>query len=261
MIRKSATVLGLILAAASMVAQTAIFPTGTKEDEAAIRAIVAASSAGAPDPRMASNLDWENAFGLRYFDLKKRDHFYHDVVSPLQKDAANTTLEVKVKFIEANVAVADEYWHVVGQIDQETNKPGADRWGRTTYILKKQDGVWMEVMERVADLRLPYYKHYDALPAAFPVPQETLASYAGTYEAVRGRNLAVVTVSGDHLLVTLRGRKRTGIPVSATEFLLFDPDDLSEYLKLQFAKEADGNTSAALLYATGEPIAKAMKSE
>ncbi len=250
-----------MFAAVSMHAQTtATFATGTADDEAAIRAIVKASAANTSDSHVASNLDWENAFGVRYFDLKKRDAFYHTVVSPLQKDAADSTLEIKVKFLEPNVAVADEYWHIVGQIDEATSKPGADRWGRTTYIFKKQDGVWLEAMERVADLRLPYYHHYDKLPAPFAVAPDTLASYAGTYEAVRGRNLATVTLSGDRLQVNLRGRQRTAIPVSETEFLLFDPSDLADYLKLQFAKDPDGDTSLALFYSTGEPVAKAMKS-
>jgi ketosteroid isomerase-like protein len=255
--------MALLLAANWLMAQAAgaNFATATVEDEAAIRAIVKASSAGTSDVHIAADLDWENAFGIRYFELKKRDAFYKDVVAPLQKDAADTTLEVKIRFVEPNVAVADEYWHVAGQIDQATNKPGADRWGRTTYILKKQDGAWTEVLERVADLRLPYFKHYDAMPKAFPVPPETLVSYAGSYEAVRGRKLADVTVSGDHLQVTVRGRQRAAIPVSATEFLLFDPDDLAQYWKLDFAKESDGNLSAALSYATGEQIAKAMKAE
>ena len=258
-----AKLMALLFCAGGLMAQItgSSFAAGTKEDEAAIRAIVIASSAGIPDPHLAADLDWENAFGIRYVDLKKRDAFYKDVVSPLQKDAADTTLEVKVKFVAPDVAVADEYWHVVGQLNQETNKPAPDRWGRTTYILKKQDGAWTEVMERIADLRLPYYKHYDALPKAFAVPSETLASYAGTYEAVRGRNLAAVSVSGDHLQVSLRGRQRTAIPVSETEFLLFDPEDLAQYLTMRFAKESDGNLSAALSYPTGEPIAKAMKAE
>ena len=250
------------LACACLAAQTAgSFASGTKDDEAAIRAIVKASASAASGSYAAVDLDWENAFGIRYFDRKKRDAFYQGEVAPVPKDAANTSLEVKVKFVEPNVAVADDYWHIAGQRDDGTGKPGPDRWGRTTYVLKKQEGAWTEVMERVADLRVPYFKHYDALPKAAAVSAETLASYAGAYEAVRGRKLADVSVSGDHLQVIVRGRQRIAIPVSATEFLLFDPDDLAQYLKMQFARESDGNLSAALLYPTGEPIAKAMKAE
>jgi hypothetical protein len=253
--------LALALAAASLPAQTApsSFVPGTPADEAVIRSIIANDSADKPDPHEAADLDWENAFGIRYFNLHKRDAWFSANIQPQFKDATNTTLEVKVRFLEPTVAVADEYWRVVGQVYAGDTKPGPDRWGRTTYIFKKANGVWSEVMERVADLRSPYYKHFDSLPAAVPVSPATLASYAGAYEAAPGHPLAEITVEGDHLSIKRAKGTFVGIPTSATQFLAFDPNDLAAYYKITFTKSGGATITLQLDRADGAPLATATK--
>jgi hypothetical protein len=211
------SVFGLLLVAvvASLSAQTKTgsFVAGTKEDETAIRAIIQSADADQTDPHMAADLDWENAFGIRYFDLKKRDAFYGEIVKPQMKNVTDSsTLEVKIKFIEPTVAVADEYWHLAGQVYAGETKPGPDRWGRTTYVFKKEDGVWTEVLERVADLRIPYFKHYDAIPAPVTVSPEILATYAGSYQKSSGEKVVEVTVKGDRLSIVRKGKTYVGIP-------------------------------------------------
>ena len=165
-----------------------------------------------------------------------------------------STLEVKIRYLDSHTAVADEYWHIIGQLDVATHKPGPDRWGRTTYVMVKQGGHWMEVLERVADLREAYYKHYDLLPKAVPVPAAILASYAGSYVFVDDKSTRSVTVEGDHLVVASAKRSRIAIPTSPTDFLLFDPGDLAEYAKLHFNQPATGPMQATLEYATGDVI-------
>ena len=108
------------------------------------------------------------------------------------------------------------------------------------------------MLERVADLRIPYYKHYDVLPAAAAVPAATLASYAGTYERTPNARNVQITVSGDHLEVVNKRGKFVALPTSATEFLVFDPDDLAEYTRYTFA--SDG-TKIKVSYPEGEFIA------
>lgn len=248
----------LTFASATLHAQTT---TGTPEDIAAITAIIHDASADKPNPHVSAQLDWENAFGVRYYDTAKRDAFYHEVVTPLQKDDTDSTLEIKVKFLKPDVAVADEYWHVVGQIDQATNKPGPDRWGRTTYIFTKANGPdgkpqWTEVMERVADLRSPWYKHYDeGLPKSVAVPPETLASYAGVYMLNVNKQMRTFKVEGDHLLYVTPSTTRVAIPTSAADFLLFDPRDTSYYTRVHFEKASDGRLTALLSDETEKPVA------
>jgi hypothetical protein len=237
------------------------FVTASREDEAAVRAIVAMQSADQIDPRVAADLDWENAFGIRYTSLAKRNAFYSIVVKPQMKDANDSTLEVKVKFIEPTVAIADEYWHVAGQVYAGDTKPGPDRWGRTTYIFKKENGAWTEVIERVADLRIAYFKHYETMPKAVSVPAEILASYAGIYDAATGKKFAQIEVSGDHLAITTPRGKYTAIPTSDTDFLSFNPDDLAEYYKASFKKESDGSITLTVCYATGEILVKTSKAK
>lgn len=229
------------------------FVAGSPSDEAVIREIVKAEGADKPDPRIAADLDWENAFGVRYTDLKKMKEFYGEVVTPLQKNDTDATLEVKVKFLTPEIAVADEYWHIAGQLDYKTNKPGPDRWGRTTYIFKKEKGTWTELMERVADLRAPYYKHYDSLPVAAPVPATTLASYAGTFERSPGNKSLEITVSGDHLSVVSKRGNMVAIPTSPTEFLVFDPNDLAEYMRYTFT---DNGSKVTVAWPEGDVVAE-----
>ena len=235
------------------------FKQGSAQDEAEIRAIVADSSSDRPNPHVAANLDWENAFGIRYTDVKKRDAFYHAVVTPLQENDTDSTLEVKIRYLDPNTAVADEYWHIAGQLDVATRKPGPDRWGRTTYVCVKRDGHWVEVIERVADLRYAYYKHYDALPKAVPVAAATLASYAGNYALVDDQSARSIMVEDDHLVVASAKRSRVAIPTSTTDFLVFDPNDLAEYVKLHFDRPAPGRTEAKLEDKSGTPIGTLVK--
>jgi hypothetical protein len=255
-----------LTSSASLVAQPAStsFSSGTAADEQVIRAIVATQSGDQEDPRVAADLDWENAFGVRYSNLRKRNDWFNANIKPQFKDAKNSTLEVKVRFLEPTVAVADEYWHVAGQVYAGETKPGADRWGRTTYIFKKEAGSWIEVMERVADLRSAYFKHYDQLPAAIPVPASTLASYAGKYVTSAGAQIADVSVSGDHLEIASRGSKYVAIPTSSTEFLSFHPDDLASYYQIAFSispgsTKKDGKVSMTLSRPSGELLASALR--
>lgn len=231
-------------------------------DEATIRHIIENESPNNPDPGVAADLDWENSFGVRYRDLKKRNAFLNRVVAPLFPNGAdNSTLEIKIKFIKPDVAVADEYWHIIGQLDPKTMKPGPDRWGRKTYVFTKNGGIWTEIVERIADLRSPYYKHYTALPKAVPLSPALLDSYAGSYSAAPDQKPLEISVSGDHLTVVTPSGPRQAIPTSATEFLLFNPDDLAGYQHLQFARGPQNDIVLTESTAWGETLLKANKAQ
>jgi hypothetical protein len=252
--------LALALTAGSVCAQTVTpsFVPGTPADEAAIRAILAREETG-DRSQLPNDLDWENAFGIRYRDEKKRTVFYHATVDPLQTNTTKVTLETRIEFVTATVAIADVYGHRVGQIDQTTGKTGADRWGRNTYVFKKENGAWIEVAERVADLRYNWYKHYDTLPAAVPVPAGTLAAYAGTYASAPGQKLGEIAVEGDHLIFTNSKRSFTAIPTSATVFLAFRPEDLAEYYAITFGKDTAGKITLSLAHEGGDVVSTATK--
>jgi ketosteroid isomerase-like protein len=223
------------------------------EDVRSIKAIVTAPN-GATE-HVAADLDWENAFGTRYTDLAKRDKFYESSVKPLQASASDETLEIKVRAITPDVAVADAYWHIVGQIDQSTGQPGADRWGRTTSVFQKEDGQWLEVLERVADLRAPYYKHYQSLPEPAKVPIAVLSALEGTYGAAPRKYKVTVAKSGDRLDIQTPRSDFVAIPESETSFLGFRPDDLADYYRLTF--EGTGPSAQIVVhFSTGEIITR-----
>lgn len=252
--------LAIVQTAAFSQAAKPSFVPGTPADEAAIRAILALEENG-DRSGLASDLDWENAFGVRYADEKKRAVFYHAIVDPQQSQSTKAFLEARIEFVEPTVAIADVYGHRVGQIDEKTGKTGADRWLRNTFVFKKENGVWVGVAERIADLRYPWYRHYDAMPPAFPVRAQTLASYAGRYEFASDHSVQVVTVAADHLLIKSAHGDRTLIPTSATDFLAFHPDDLAQYLQMSFRKDSSGHMILSVADESGQTVAVGVKSE
>ena len=224
-------ILGLALATPAHAGTTSL----AASDEAAIRAILTNESGQATARNhVAPDLDWENAFGIRYDDLEKRDAFFNSVVRPLQKKATDETIEIKVRAVAPDVAVADEYWHVVGQLDVATHETGPDRWGRTTYVFTRSGGAWTLVLERVADLRSPYYHHYDALPPGVALSADALGAMAGTYSLGIHGTLTLQRDGARFAVTDFHGHARVGIPVSPTEVLLFDPADLAEYGRITF---------------------------
>jgi hypothetical protein len=212
-----------------------------KQDETEILKIFAE---GALWERSAADLDWENAFGVRFHNMKDLRAFVETRVMKLSTAATtNDQLETKINFIGPAIAVVDVYSHLVGQIDANTGKPGADRWIRNTYVLTKSDRQWTIALQRIADLRSPWYRHLTALPAAVPVPAATLASYAGIYEA-RPDLIYEVSPEGDHLTVKTQGGAGIAIPQSNNEFLYFrDPAVPGNHRFLTFSKSSDGGVT------------------
>ena len=226
-------------------AQNAVFSftTGTSEDEAAIRKTISADDFSA---QTAANLDWENAVGGRYNDLQKLKAFVGTGLKRIQGSAAYTRLETKIRFIDPSVAVADEYWCLVGQIDPGTGKPIHDRWGRTTYVLKKSNGIWTLVLERIADLVSPWYQHFTSLPSPAPIAAATLARYTGTYEAKSGLAYEI-SVAGDRLTVKAPGVVGVAIPQSESEFYYFrDQSDPGNHRFIKFSTSPDGIMTATI---------------
>lgn len=218
------------------------FVSLSPQDEREIRAAILSDAVGNAHPQIASDLDWENAFGVRYNDLQRRDAFYRNIIERLTRKAEDDSREIKIKLVSPDVAVADEYWRLTGELDQSTGEAGPERWGRTTYVLKRTDGQWTVVIERIADLRKPYYTHFKKYPEAYPVPKKKLDSYAGKFEVAPGVRYDV-QVSGDHLEVTTGpGPGRfLAIPRSESDFVLFlDPNDLENYKYLSYGRDKDG---------------------
>jgi hypothetical protein len=151
----------------------------------------------------------------------------------LQAGDTGGTLEVKVRFVEPTLAIADEYWREIGQRDVVTFKRGADRWGRTTYVFQKTNGIWTEILERVADLRAPYYKHYTVLPTPVHLAPAEFAKFLGTYRSPSGHTVRFTSASDHFSIVFSRyPGNHVGIPISADEVLIFDPSDLAEYERI-----------------------------
>jgi hypothetical protein len=136
---------------------------------------------------------------------------------------------------------------------------GPDRWIRATDILKKDDGGWTLVAERIADLRYPWRRHYDAIPAAAALPAGALSAYAGAFARPDGKALGVVSVAGDHLLLNTEHKTWVVVPTSTADFLAFDPDDLAEHQKIHFTIDKAGSVDLAATDEACDPILTAVK--
>jgi hypothetical protein len=154
-VKQSLVIASLILAATSVIlSQTSAGKkqNGTKaKDDAAIRQIF--ENRAEIFKHYSQNVDWENAFGRRKKGLVEVQQFLNERVNATLEKAVRTPLEIKVTFIRPDVAMVDEYWRLVGQTDGPGGATLPERNGRTTYILQKESGKWLVVIQRIADLR------------------------------------------------------------------------------------------------------------
>lgn len=152
------------------------FVPGSAEDEAAIREIIDQGEA----LHYADDVDWENAFGGRFIERDAVERFVSEMVEPTLT-AAEGTQRVTVRFLGADLAIADSYWRLVGQTG-----PFPERVGRNTYVLSRSGAEWRINVVRVADLqRDPVPMR--AVDAGNPWPSVALSSnqlslYEGLYE-------------------------------------------------------------------------------
>lgn len=152
------------------------FVPGSAEDEVAIREIIDQGET----PHYADDVDWENAFGGRFIERDAVERFVSEFVEPTLTSAEGTQ-RVTVRFLGANLAIADSYWRMVGQAG-----PFPERVGRNTYVLSRSGTEWRINVVRVADLqRDPVPTR--AVDAENPWPSVTLSSdqlslYEGLYE-------------------------------------------------------------------------------
>ena len=212
------------------------FVTGAAEDEAAIRRVLALG----PESKQhaAVDLDWENAFGVRFNSFDTLNAFLTKRLGPTEANATLTTLETKIRFVDPSIAVADAYIRLVGQINRNTGKTLPERWIRETYVLKKFGDNWILILERVADLRAPWYRHFTSLPS--PVSVSTLGLYVGTYEARPGLRYQI-SRDVSHLVVKTSEGTGIAIPGSDTKFFYFrDPSVPGNYHLFIFSKLPDG---------------------
>jgi hypothetical protein len=254
LLRNSLVLVLILVLSVPLAAFASSFVAGSPEDVAAIEALIRRQANATRDTDAEPDLDWENAFGIRYTDRDKRDAFYNEVVTPQMADlTADQTLEIKVKFLDHDLAVADEYWHIAGQVYAGETKAGPDRWGRTTTIFRRIDGRWREILSRVADLRIPYFHHFETMPEPVRVDPGVLQTYAGSYQYEDKPPIAISS-GGDRLIVKRKDKIYQAIPTSDTEFLVFDPNDLAEYSRYRFYRTPEGAPVLDVSYEDGSLI-------
>ena len=122
----------------------------SSEDRVAITAIV---MPWLRPPERFQAVDWENAFGGRKQGIRELEAFLATRVRPTMANAKIDVREVRVMMVTPDVAVADKYLMVRGQTDGPGGSVLPDRKVRDTYVLRKTDGNWNVVAERIADLR------------------------------------------------------------------------------------------------------------
>jgi hypothetical protein len=136
----------MALAAVAAFAQERLSST----DQEAIEAIVT------PWLRPAerfTTVDWENAFGGRKRGIAEVEAFLTERVRPTMAATSIAVREIRVTMVTPDVAVADKYLTLSGQTDGPGGQVLPDRNVRDTYVLRKTNGTWDVVVERIADLR------------------------------------------------------------------------------------------------------------
>ena len=98
-------------------------------------------------------VDWENAFGGRKQGFRELDAFLDARVRPTMANVKIDVREMRMTMVTPDVAIADKYHTLSGQTDGPGGAFLPDRNVRQTYVLRKSDGNWNVVAERIADLR------------------------------------------------------------------------------------------------------------
>jgi ketosteroid isomerase-like protein len=128
---------------------TAAATNQQRADEATIRRILLEPGR---NRHTSTDLDWENAFGVRRRGLEETKEFLKRRVTPTMTQAHDTTLEIRLNFVTPDVVVADQYWRLWG-LTLEDGSPVPDRQGRDTYVFRREHGSWILALARIADLR------------------------------------------------------------------------------------------------------------
>jgi uncharacterized protein (TIGR02246 family) len=98
--------------------------------------------------------DWENAFGSREKGRANIEKRLTGVYQMFQQ-AKQQIVELRIRFITSDVAVADVDREIVGSVSAGGDKNLPPRKVRTTHIFRKKKGIWLVVVFRVSDLRNP----------------------------------------------------------------------------------------------------------
>ena len=104
--------------------------------------------------QFVEDADWENAFGSREKGRANIEKRLAGVYKMFQQ-AKQQIVELRVRFITSDVAVADVDREIFGQMSADGVRKLPPRKVRTTHIFKKKKGIWRVVVFRVADLRNP----------------------------------------------------------------------------------------------------------
>ncbi|HLG41327.1 MAG TPA: SgcJ/EcaC family oxidoreductase [Chitinophagaceae bacterium] len=135
--------------------------TGSVNDEQAIREVLAKFEKAFEDrdakiyaANFTRDAEWENAFGSRE---KGRENIENRLAGVYQmfQQANQKIKEIRIRFITPDVAVADVDREIVGQVNVSGEKVLPQRNVRTTHIFKKENGKWLVMVFRIADLRNP----------------------------------------------------------------------------------------------------------
>lgn len=152
-----------IVATVSFIARTVLgqgLSSSAKEEEA-IRQVLAQfeeafekRDAAIYAKSFVEDADWENAFGSRekgHTNIEKR----LTGVYTMFQQAKQQIVELRIRFITPNFAVADVDREIVRSVRAGGDKNLPPRKVRTTHVFKKEKGNWQVVVFRVADLRNP----------------------------------------------------------------------------------------------------------
>src|SRR5262249_36658903 len=144
-----------------VICQVAAQCSSIAEDEATIRTVVEATSisrlVGNADRTeyeryIATDIDWENAFGVHKKGLAELLDYLHQVVAPNVANTREIPQELRIQFLAPGFAFADRYVHLLAQ-DAPEGEGVPERRLRITYLLKKDQAQWKVIVIRMADLR------------------------------------------------------------------------------------------------------------
>jgi uncharacterized protein (TIGR02246 family) len=99
----------------------------------------------------AEDADFTNVRGMSASGRSRIEAFHAPLFATIFKNSHQTSTDIKIRFVRADVAAVDVHWEMTGATDPQGN-PRPLRQGLLNFLMAKNDGQWQIVVMHNLDL-------------------------------------------------------------------------------------------------------------
>jgi uncharacterized protein (TIGR02246 family) len=99
----------------------------------------------------AEDADFTNVRGMSASGRSRIEAFHAPLFATIFKNSHQTSTDIKIRFVRADVAAVDVHWEMTGATDPQGD-PRPLRQGLLNFLMAKNDGQWQIVVMHNLDL-------------------------------------------------------------------------------------------------------------